>query len=83
VRFLHLADEAHDYGVSKRQAAYAFFAEALGLELLEEDDATIAIEPPEALEVFNAAHPLPDGALSGSAAVGEAFGRLTGRRGEE
>ncbi|MBI4601597.1 MAG: CehA/McbA family metallohydrolase [Planctomycetes bacterium] len=78
LRSLHLAGEGHDYGPTKRKAVYAFLAEALGLELLEEDLATIAIEPPEVLEVFGPRHPLPPHAIQGSAAVAEALGRLPG-----
>jgi hypothetical protein len=80
VRSLHLEMEAHDYGPSKRKAAYAFFSQALRIEPLEEDLGKVTVEPPEALEVFNDAHPLPAGAAQGSAAVGEAFARLKGRK---
>jgi hypothetical protein len=80
VRSLHLGTEAHDYGPGKRKAAYAFFAEALRLEPLEEDLGKVTVEPPGALEVFNDAHPLPAGAAQGSAAVGEAFARLKRRK---
>jgi putative membrane-bound dehydrogenase-like protein len=76
LRALHLAEEAHDYGPSKRKAAYVFFAETLGLELLAEDLKAITIEPQEALEVFGPGHPLPADAIHGSAAVDEAFSRL-------
>jgi hypothetical protein len=76
VRSLHLADEAHDYGPTKRKASYAFFAETLRLDRLEEDPAKLTVEPPEALQVFNDAHPLPAGAAQGAAAVTAAFARL-------
>src|SRR5262249_51577064 len=46
VKNLHLADEAHDFGPSKRKAVYAFFGEHLGMTVLEEDLKKITIEPP-------------------------------------
>ncbi len=74
---LHLADEAHDFGPSKRRAVYAFFAGHLGMELLEEDVTKIIIEPPEKLAVFTQDHPLPKQAARGSAEVGKAFAQFT------
>src|SRR5262249_28534649 len=67
VRSFHFAEEAHDFGPSKRREAYAFFAEYLGLEPRPEDRDGIVVEPSEAMEVFNDAHPLPPGAARGSA----------------
>ncbi len=69
---VHLADEGHDYGPSKRRAMYEFFAKHLGLELKDETPKTIPIEPPEAMQVFDDKHPLPSHALRGEA-VGRAF----------
>src|SRR5262245_3355220 len=60
VRNLHLADEAHDFGPSKRKAVYAFFAEHLGLKRLEEDRDKLHVEAPEAMAVFDEKHPLPE-----------------------
>jgi hypothetical protein len=76
VRNLHLPDDAHDFGPSKRKAVYAFFAEHLGLKLLNEDAGTISIEPPEKLTAFNDAHPLPANSVHGTAEVAEAFANL-------
>ncbi|MBI3468174.1 MAG: acetylxylan esterase [Planctomycetes bacterium] len=73
---LHLEAESHDFGPSKRQAVYTFFAKHLGLKPLKEDPTTIPIEPPGTLEVFNDAHPLPPHAARGSREVTEAFERL-------
>lgn len=73
---VHLADEGHNYGPSKRQAMYPFMAEWLGLDLsalqgedgkLSED--AITIESPEAMRVFGPAHAVPDSALKSSAGV--------------
>lgn len=81
IESVHLPLEKHDYGPSKRAAAYGFLSRHLGLEPLAEDLGRIAIEEPSQMEVFNAAHPLPSGAASGSAAVARAFASLrTGTR---
>jgi len=72
----HLAHEQHDYGPSKRAAVYRFFARHLGMRALPEELGRIAIEEPSRMEVFNAAHPLPVGAISGSAAVAKALANL-------
>jgi putative membrane-bound dehydrogenase-like protein len=74
----HFADEAHDFGPSKRKAVYEFFTRHLGLVALPEDSGRITIEPPEAMEVFNAAHPLPPGSVQGSEAVSRAFASVFG-----
>lgn len=73
---LHLPSEGHDYGISKRKGAYAFFAEYLGLSLQnvtkangEIDEGFVTIEPRTALEVFSAAHPRPSYAIKGDEAV--------------
>ena len=63
---LHLPDEAHDYGVSKRAGAYAFLAEHLGLSMDavigadgSVDESGIVIESEETLHVFDEDHPVP------------------------
>jgi hypothetical protein len=87
LRSVHLADEAHDFGPTKRRLVYEFFATHLPLEpdrflapdgarsapLVAEDLTKVRIETPEQMEAFNAVHPLPAHALSGSEAVGAAF----------
>ncbi len=69
---VHLPDEGHDYGPSKRQAAYSFLAKYLdldtrGLRLADGsiDESFVVVEPPEKLHVFDADHPLPRYALAG------------------
>jgi hypothetical protein len=66
VENLHLPDEGHDYGASKRAGAYVFLARHLGLSLdavqradgtIQEDD--ITLEPEAALHVFDTLHPYP------------------------
>jgi len=83
----HLADEGHDSGPTKRRLVYEFFATHLPIEpnrflaldktkagpLLAEDLTKIRIETSQQMEAFDAAHPLPPHALSGSEAVGGAF----------
>jgi hypothetical protein len=76
VENVHLANEKHDYGPSKRQAAYAFLIKRLSLndQGLRQADGTVdekgcALLSQEDLTVFNAGHPRPAGAVSGDAAV--------------
>lgn len=66
VENLHLPDEGHDYGYSKRIGMYKFFAKHFGLELARVvneagsiDESTVVIEPMEKLLVFDAKHPRP------------------------
>ncbi|KAA6433952.1 acetylxylan esterase [Dyadobacter flavalbus] len=73
---LHLADEQHDFGPSKRKAMYAFMAKHAGLDLKAVTDAQGNInEAPSKvleikdLEVFNAAHPRPANAVIGDEAI--------------
>ena len=66
VEYLHLPDEGHDYGLSKRLGAYKFLAKHLGLSLAAVQDGNgpinedfVVIEPKDTLYVFNAQHPRP------------------------
>lgn len=68
----HIAGERHDYGPSKRDAVYRFFAKHLHLRLesvLLPDESinetANTIEPREAMLSFNSEHPLPEHALMG------------------
>jgi len=72
VELVHLADEKHDYGPSKRKPMYAFMAKYLNLDLGkaknakgEIDETPVTVLEQKDLEVFNAAHPRPAGALNG------------------
>jgi dienelactone hydrolase len=75
VENVHLAAEKHDYGPSKRQAAYAFLIKHLRLDdqgmikngLVDEEDSKVL--PVDELRVFDEMHPRPAGAVSGDAAV--------------
>lgn len=76
VENLHLPEEGHDYGSSKRQGAYQFLAKHLKLSIKELtdkqgniDESFVKVEPVEILRVFNGDHPLPANALKGNEAV--------------
>ncbi len=75
-QLLHLEPEKHDFGPSKRNAVYAFFAKHLGMTLEPEETATIVIEEPAVMQVFDESHPMPEGAVQGSEAVAKAFAEL-------
>jgi len=71
VENLHLSDEGHDYGFSKRLGAYKFLAKHLDLSLDNVskpdgsiDESFVTIEKTEDLYVFNAEHPRPAYAVS-------------------
>ena len=76
VENLHLANEGHDYGSSKRQGAYQFLAKHLKLSIREItladgsiDESFVRIESPEVLRVFDDQHPLPDYSIMGNEKV--------------
>lgn len=76
VQNVHLADEKHDYGPSKRKAMYSFMAKYLNLDLKAVTDKNGAIDESPVkvldvkdLEVFNAAHPRPVNAVMGDSNV--------------
>jgi len=86
---VHLPEEDHDFGPSKRKAVYEFFAEHLRMnpnefsapeklttkrrEAMPEDLTRIHIEPPERMQVFSVDHPQPTSAVQGSDEVGRSF----------
>lgn len=59
----HFADEKHDYGVSKRMAAYPFLAKHLALDLAKVsangkvDESFVTFETQEEMMVFNGEYP--------------------------
>ena len=66
VENLHLPDEGHDYGLSKRLGAYKFLAKHLDLSLDNVskpdgsiDESFVVIEKTEDMYVFNDKHPRP------------------------
>ena len=76
----HFAAEGHDYGPSKRAAAYRFLADRLHLDLTaaftptgELDETKVTIEPSARMRVFDPSFPLPAGALHGADTVEHAL----------
>ncbi|TFH21718.1 MAG: acetylxylan esterase, partial [Bacteroidia bacterium] len=75
VENVHLPAEKHDYGPSKRAAAYNFLGHHLDLNMdalpydngYQED--FVKVLKPDQLKVFDREHPLPPGALKGDEAV--------------
>ena len=74
VENVHLPDEGHDYGLSKRLGAYKFLAKHLGLSLDKVskpdgsiDESSVVIEKKDDMYVFNAKHPRPAHAVRGDA----------------
>lgn len=69
IEHAHFADEGHDYGPSKRMAAYPFLAKHLGLDIQRVSDAEgavdesfVVVESYEQLLVFGGDHPYPEDA---------------------
>lgn len=80
VENLHLVDEKHDYGLSKRIGVYKFFSEHLELSLEKIinrsgciDEKGIIIEEMETMLVFDVEHPRPSYAILGDETVQTAF----------
>lgn len=76
VENVHLVNEGHDYGISKRKAAYNFLAKHLGLSIDKIingtgaiDESFVTIENRESMQAFNAAYPRPANAVKGNEAV--------------
>ena len=73
---VHLPDEGHDYGPSKRAALYRFVAAHLGLNLSavqtphgKIDESRITVEKPAQLRAFDADFPIPHSALHDAASI--------------
>jgi hypothetical protein len=71
VRNAHFPDEKHDYGLSKRLAAYPFLAKHLGLDLSkiqdtegDIDESFYVLESYEKLLVYGEGNPYPDDAAA-------------------
>jgi len=80
---VHLPDEGHDYGPSKRAAVYRFLAAQLGLNLAavtnaagQIDESRITLDRAATLRVFTADFPVPPHALHDAAAISRAFTAL-------
>ncbi|HEY0679421.1 MAG TPA: acetylxylan esterase, partial [Chitinophagaceae bacterium] len=78
---IHLADEGHDYGFSKRKAMYEFVADKFNLDLkrvMDEtgniDEKKVTIEPETAMFVFGEkGEQLPSNALRNFEAISKSF----------
>ena len=72
---VHLPNEKHDYGISKRLAAYDFLAKHLKLDINKVkvngkvDESANTVLTAADLKVFDEKHPLPANALIGDEAV--------------
>lgn len=66
VKNVHLAQEKHDYGISKRNAMYAFLAKEFDLDLTLSDETKNTILEKEKLEVYTSDYPLPANAVQGN-----------------
>lgn len=71
VKNAHFADEGHDYGISKRLAAYPFLAEHLGLDLGQVrvidgkvDESFVVVEKKSVMLVYGKKNPYPKDAVS-------------------
>ena len=78
----HLEKEGHDYGPSKRLAAYRFFANhlSLSLEAVAKPDGAVdesknTVEKPDQMQAFTKENPRPADALQGEAAVMQAIAK--------
>lgn len=87
VENLHLPDEGHDYGISKRKAAYVFLAKHFGLSIGKTasangviDESFVTVEAPEKLRAFDAAHPRPAYAITGDDAVTKKINDFASKR---
>jgi hypothetical protein len=75
VENVHLPNDQHDYGPTKRQPMYAFLIKHLRLDASqitkdgEVDESGIAVLSIDDLTVFNKQHPRPADAVDGNAAV--------------
>jgi len=83
VENVHLADEGHDYGFSKRIAMYKFMARHLGLNInaIKDksgniDESGVKIEDYEAQLVFGKEGKLPDHTVKGADAIKKAIESL-------
>ncbi len=76
----HFPTEGHDYGYSKRCAAYNFFSHHLKLKYGNlpykdgYDESFVTLLSPQELQVFTDEHPRPADALQGDEAVMDALG---------
>ena len=63
VKNIHLPEEKHDYGKSKRMALYDFVADQFKLNRKLADESKVELIDPSTLFVFGKDHPVPEGLL--------------------
>ena len=63
VENVHLPEEKHDYGRSKRAALYDFVAKHFRLDRKRAEESKVELIEPETLFVFDEEHPAPGGLL--------------------
>jgi dienelactone hydrolase len=73
---VHLANEKHDYGPSKRKAAYDFLAKHFGLNIELADETKVNILDKIQLSVYNSDFPLPENAITGNDKILEALNNI-------
>lgn len=80
---VHLADEGHDYGPSKRAALYRFLGEQFGLDQKAAqksdgsfDESKVTIEKSAQLRCFTPEYPIPHHALHDAAAIAKSLSAL-------
>jgi uncharacterized protein len=69
VENIHLPNEKHDYGPSKRAAAYKFLAKHLDLDFTQADESRNKLLEEKDLSVFNESNPRPSNAILGNQEV--------------
>jgi len=87
IKNVHLPQDGHDYGVSKRIPMYRFFADVFGLDLRtltnhsgQIDESYITIESANEQRVFTKEQPMPDYALRRHEDIVAAFQRFWKQR---
>ncbi len=87
VENVHLPEEGHDYGISKRKGAYQFLAKYLNLSLKDVvdlngliDESFVKTEPTAVLRVFDDAHPIPSHAVKGNEQISKLLAQYSGSK---
>ncbi len=83
---VHIPDEGHDYGLSKRLAMYPFMAEYLGLNLSriqnaqgDIDESMLVVEDPQLMRNFSGPDSVPDLAIRTYGQLRDAWRHLRSR----
>jgi len=83
IKNAHFPGEGHDYGPSKREAAYRFIAQQFRLDLScvttdanRLDESWLVVQEPDSLRVFNAKQPRPADALDNADSLFERLDQI-------